>query len=87
MKEKYTITITEENISIDIENGDAFKILSQVCTILKDIVELAPSSVCKDKNDRKNLVKSCYEAVEKFIDEEEEEVPHVHQTLPHLRQS
>ncbi len=79
MKEKYTITITEENVSIDIENGDVFKILSQLCTALKDIVGFAPTGVCKNKDDRKNLVKSCYEVVEKFIDEEEEEVPHVHQ--------
>lgn len=73
MKGKYTITITEENISIDIENGDVFKILSKLCTVLKDIVEFAPTSVCKDKDERKNLVKACCKAVEKLIDKEEEE--------------
>ena len=79
MKEKYTITITEENVSIAIENGDVFKILSQLCTVLKDVVEVVPVSVCKDKDDQKNLVRACCKAVEELIDAEEEEAPHVYQ--------
>lgn len=79
MKEKYTITITEENVSIAIENGDIFKILSRLCTVLKDIVGLAPASVCKDKDERKNLVMACCKAVTERIDAEKEEAPHVHQ--------
>lgn len=72
MKEKYTITITENGTSIDIKCGNALSILAWICTLMKNIVERAPSSVCKDKNDRKNLVKSCCKAVEKLIDKEEE---------------
>ena len=87
MKEKYTITITEKGIKLEIKKGDPFHILAMLCTVMKDVVEVVPVSVCKDKDDQKNLVKACCKAVEECIDAEKEEVPHVHQTLPHLRQS
>lgn len=53
MKEKYTITITEKGTSIDIEHGSAIDILARISVLMKQIVEAAPTSICKDKNDRK----------------------------------
>ena len=79
MKEKYTITITENGTNVNIEHGSTFSILAWISALMKDIVELTPTSVCKDKDDRKNLVMACCKAVMDQIDEEEEEVPHVHQ--------
>lgn len=78
MKEKYIITITENGTSIDIEHGSALDILAWISDLMKQIVEAAPTSICKDKNDRKNLVLACCMAAIAQIDEEEEEVPYVH---------
>lgn len=78
MKEKYTITITENGTSIDIEHGSALDILAWISALMRQIVEAAPTSVCKDKSDQKKLVMACCKAVMGQIDEEEEEVPYVH---------
>ena len=53
MKEKYTITITEKGIKLEIEKGDPFHILAMLCAVMKDVVEVVPVSVCKDKDDQK----------------------------------